>query len=262
MTEGINEKSGVEVGVPWSTKSAEEIEVARLMRAVAAVYYETRWVPVKTLYGGTAARLWSELRDACGLEPGHSPPVVEFDGTDHAELSAKLRAVLTSGVSDDTVKAMGKKIEEITCMVEDDLMYRMKDDLAPNLVTWVQEMARRTVEALLEGGPHSEDQMRRYLSCDKRDEDGKYHGWTGRFDPEGFGSRNQIDQHRIIHGELHESGCIRLRRDIVNAHADLLKNERILDLEDQVKSLVLAHNKAVAEKDDMWRRLGHLEPRS
>lgn len=135
-------------------------------------------------------------------------------------------------------------------------MYRVKDDLAPNLVSFVEDMAKKTVECLLQGNA---DQMRRYLSCEKRGDDGPYIGWTGRFNPGAWGARQDIaEQHPIIHGELFEQGCIRLRRDIVNAHADLLKNERIMDLEDQVKSLVAQVNKANREREAMWERVRHI----
>lgn len=169
------------------------------------------------------------------------------------EVSEALRRALAAGLSDDAVKALTKKVEDITIFIEDDIMYRLKDDMAPNLVSFVEEMAQRTVECLLEGNA---DQMRRYLSCEKRDSDGQYIGWTGRFNPGAWGARQHVvDQHPIIHGKLFEQGCVRLRRDIVNAHADLLKNERILDLEDQVRSLVEQVNKANAEKESALERL-------
>lgn len=169
------------------------------------------------------------------------------------DIAEALRASLAAGLSEEAVKALTKRVEDITCFIEDDIMYRLKDDMAPSLVSFVGEMARKTVECLLEGNA---DQMRRYLSCEKRDNDGQYIGWTGRFNPGTWGTRQHVvDQHPIIHGKLFEQGCIRLRRDIVNAHADLLKDERILDLEDQVRSLVEQVNKANAEKEKMWERV-------
>lgn len=171
----------------------------------------------------------------------------------HTEIADGLRKSLEAGLSESAVKALAKKVDDITCFIEDDIMYRLKDDMAPNLVSFVEEMARKTVECLLEGNA---DQMRRYLSCEKRDNDGQYIGWTGRFNPGGYGARQHIaDQHPVIHGELFEQGCVRLRRDIVNAHADLLKNERILDLEDQIRSLVEQVNKAKREKEEILERM-------
>lgn len=174
----------------------------------------------------------------------------------HTEIADGLRKSLEAGLSESAVKALAKKVDDITCFIEDDIMYRLKDDMAPNLVSFVEEMARKTVECLLEGNA---DQMRRYLSCEKRDNDGQYIGWTGRFNPGAWGARQHVvDQHPIIHGELFEQGCVRLRRDIVNAHADLLKDERILDLEDQVRSLVEQVNKAKREKEEILERMRSL----
>lgn len=174
----------------------------------------------------------------------------------HKEIADGLRKSLAAGLSEEAVKALTKKVEDITCFIEDDIMYRLKDEMAPNLVSYVEDMAQKTVECLLEGNA---DQMRRYLSCEKRDETGEYIGWTGRFNPGGWGARRNVEeQHPIIYGEFFEQGCIRLRRDIVNAHADLLKTERILDLEDQVRSLVEQVNKASAEKEKILERLRSL----
>lgn len=169
------------------------------------------------------------------------------------QIADSLQKALETGLTESAAKALAKKVEDITCFIEDDIMYRLKDDLAPNLTAFVEEMARKTVECLLEGNA---SQMRRYLSCEKRDDTGQYSGWTGRFNPGAWGSRREIsEQHPIIHGEFFEQGCIKLRREIVNAHADVIKDERILDLEDQVRSLVEQVNKANAEKDKMWERL-------
>jgi hypothetical protein len=169
------------------------------------------------------------------------------------EISDALHKSLAAGLSEEAVKALTKKVDDITCFIEDDIMYRLKDKMAPNLVSFVEDMARKTVECLLQGNA---DQMRRYLSCEKRDSSGEYTGWTGRFNPGAWGARRHIvDQHPVIHGKLFEQGCVQLRRDIVNAHADLLKDERILDLEDQVRSLVEQVNKANAEKEKVLDRL-------
>lgn len=168
------------------------------------------------------------------------------------DIADKLRTALEAGISDHTMKAVKKATDSIMCDIESDLMYRLKDELAPNLVAFVTDMAKRTVTSILEG---NENEMRRYLSC----ENPTY--WNGRSDTENaFTNPRKIEEwHRVIHGKLHESGCIALRHAIVEAHADLLKNERILDLEDQVKSLVAQVNKANAAKDEMWERARALQ---
>lgn len=158
----------------------------------------------------------------------------------------RLKEILADGVSDDAMKNVKKACEEIVSQVEDDLMWRIKDDLAPNLTSWVADMAQRAVEQMLAG---NDDQMRRYLSCDKRGPDGQYIGWTGRSD--GYGNPS----HSVIHGRLFEQGALELRKKVAQANEALIRDERIRDLEDQVKSLVEQVNKANAEKEEMWQRL-------
>ena len=105
-------------------------------------------------------------------------------------------------------------------------------------------MAQGAVEELLAGNV---EMMRFYLNCEKRGE--AYSGWTGRSD--GYTGPTSGLEHSVIHGKLHEYGCLALRKKIVEAFPDLLKDERARDLEDQVQSLI----KQLNEKDDLIRRL-------
>lgn len=167
-------------------------------------------------------------------------------------LQDALLAVLEAGFSDRALKSARKRASELVGDLETDLEWSLKDSLAPMLVGWVAGMAERAVEQLLAG---NEEQMRRYLSCEKRASDGKYLSWTGRNDDGSYPTNRPESRHPVIHGKLHESSVIELRRKIVDAHRDLLVSERIKDLEDQVKSLVAQVNQANAEKDRMWERL-------
>jgi hypothetical protein len=133
------------------------------------------------------------------------------------ELKDRLRDVLAAGVSDDAMKVIKKATDSILYDIEEDIQYRLKDELAPHLVAWVADMAAKAVEQMLEG---NEDQMRRYLSCEKRAEGGGYL-WTGRSDSP-YWTRNDAEGHPIIHGKLFEQGAVALRRKIVDAHRDLL----------------------------------------
>ena len=60
----------------------------------------------------------------------------------------------------------------------------------------------------------------------------------------------------IIHGRLFESGGIALRRQIVEAHADLLKNERIADLESVVEGLTAQVREAEVQLELCRKRNG------
>lgn len=169
-------------------------------------------------------------------------------------LRKALAESLAAGITDEAFEPIHRKLKSAVDDLEADFLYRLKDDLALNLAAHAADMAQCAVEMILEG---NEDQMRRYLSCEKRGEDGEYIGWTGRGDFKVPFIRNREDheQHPVIHGELFEQGAVALRKKIVDAHRDLLVNERILDLEDQVKSLVAQVNKAIAEKEAMWERV-------
>lgn len=159
------------------------------------------------------------------------------------DIAQRLKEALEKGISEDSMKSILKKVEDIRCEIEGDLQYRVRDELASNLVAFVCDMAERTVKAILDG---NEREMQRYLGCER----GK---WTGRSDSP-HSSRALGEWHPVIHGHLFEQGAVKLRHEIVAAHPDLIANERIKDLEDQVASLVLQVNKANSEKDKMWER--------
>jgi hypothetical protein len=168
-------------------------------------------------------------------------------------LKDELRACLEAAIADkDTEKTVNKAIEDVTYRLQSSVECALKDELAPMLAGWVAEMAERAIDQILKG---NEDQMRRYLGCEKRLADGSYIGWTGRDDCDYWGRKKEAHEwHPVIHGRMFEQGALELRKQVVNAHRELLVNERILDLEDQVKALVAQINKATAEKEEMWRR--------
>lgn len=161
----------------------------------------------------------------------------------HQEIADQLTESLQKGISDEAWKHIQKQVDSIKYDIESDLEYRIREDLAPNLARFVEDMAKKTVTAILEG---NEDQMRRYLGCE--------HGaWTGRSDSPEYGRKRAPEEwHPVIHGKLFETGAVALRHGIVAAHADLIANERIKDLEDQVMSLVAQVNKE-KEKFERFR---------
>lgn len=124
-----------------------------------------------------------------------------------------------------------KMLKDVATEFEDTLLWRLREDMPSHLASVAREAAAKAIEAVLDG---NEDELRRWLSCDS----GAY---TGRAS-EGYFARSQAEAHPIIHGKLFEQGAVALRKRIVDAHADLLKTERILDLEDQLRSVVIQHN--------------------
>jgi hypothetical protein len=133
------------------------------------------------------------------------------------EITERLADALEDGMSDELVKRVEKQVRDATADAmlgfEDDL----RDQLRMDLSRWAKRMFENAIEAILNG---DEETMRRALKC----EEGTYIGL-------------------VINSTLRENGPIGLRKRLVEAHAELLKNERILDLEDQVRSLVQQNNK-------------------
>jgi hypothetical protein len=165
-------------------------------------------------------------------------------------LTKALESALASALSDKAMEPFTKKVHTLASELEESLMWSLKDNLAGNLTSWVTDLAERAVTAMLEG---NENEMRRYLSCEKRGPDGEYIGWTGRSD--GQSNRLNKNWHPVIHGRLFEQGAVALRKKVAEANEALIRDERIIDLQDQIKSLVFQVNKANAEKEEMWQRL-------
>lgn len=138
------------------------------------------------------------------------------------EVRWKLSDAIETGMTDEVMGRVKKKFREAMEDLESDLDYGLKERLSSNLADFICSSAERAVEQLLAG---NEDRMRSYLHA----KDG---GYTGR-----------ERDHQVIHGRLFETGPMELRKQIVEAHAELLKTERILDLESQVRSLVDQVNK-------------------
>lgn len=168
------------------------------------------------------------------------------------ELRNAFEQEISKGLTEKAIEGLQKDLRKVVDSFEDDFMWNLKDNLAYNLTAYVADMAERAVEQMLAG---NDDQMRRYLSCDKRGEDGEYICFTGRSDGAHYGrKREDHEQHPIIHGRLFEQGAVELRKKIAQANEALIRDERILDLEDQIKSLVAQVNKANAEKERMSER--------
>ena len=138
-------------------------------------------------------------------------------------------------------KAKGKLLDDIW----QDMEYGVISRMSETIEDFVRGMAGRVITEMLEG---REDQMRRYLKLD---------GYTGRHagQSEFVRSRGVGDTHPVIHGELFETGAIALRKKVAQAHPELIRCERIKDLEDQVSSLVAQIRQKDAENETLRERL-------
>lgn len=169
-------------------------------------------------------------------------------------LSDALEQSFANGLTEKSIECFQEDARKLADSIVDDLEWRIRDELAMQLCGQVIMMAERAVEAMLSG---NENEMRRWLSCDKRGPDHEYIGWTGRSD--GYGGRKDEEWHPVIHGRLFEQGAVELRKRVAQANETLVRDERIRDLEDQLKSVVAQLNKANAEKEAMWQRVRELQ---
>jgi len=149
------------------------------------------------------------------------------------KLAHEIGDVVEAAFTDDAIKKIKKHVEEITSELQDDIEWRLKSDVAANLGSHVAQAVERTIEAIIKG---NEAEMRRYLSCDPY--------WNGR-----------SHQHSVIHGKLFESGPLELRRLMAEAHPELIRNERIADLEKLVDDLTAQVNKLQADNDRLYQRM-------
>jgi len=155
-----------------------------------------------------------------------------------ADLAQELRGALTGWLGGDAIEKFQKKLRDLSDDFVADLEFTAKDQLAPSLSAWVEELAKRAVDSILRG---NEAEMRRYLGCDRG-------GWTGRSDSPEYGRKREPHEwHPVIHGRLFEHDPVKLRHEIVAANRDLITDERVKDLEDQVTALVARVNQKQAE---------------
>lgn len=155
-------------------------------------------------------------------------------------IAERLEEVLWGAINSERLKGFIEEIRKVSASMEQDIEYYIKDNLSYNLASFVEDMANGVVTSILNG---DEEEMRRFLQC-------RENGWTGR-----------DREHPIIRGEMFEQGAISLRKKIVDAYPDLLKTERILDLEDQLKSAVKMNNKLESELRDSNRESADLRRR-
>jgi hypothetical protein len=132
-----------------------------------------------------------------------------------------------------------KDMLKISDSMIEDIEYTIRDNLAYNLNSYIQYEVNRIINRILDGDYH---EMIRQLKCDTNSYNGRSDGFTFV----------NTDLHPIIHGKMHEEEYIALRRKILEKHKDLIVDQRILDLQDQVSSLVKQYND-LQSKFDQYR---------
>ncbi len=143
-----------------------------------------------------------------------TPP---FNADDFADAFQK---GVEASLTDDRLGGIRKAFDGMYDSFINDLYTNVRDQMGYWLVEHATRCANDAVEAMLDG---NENKLRYYLQCTDK-------GYNPRENYAGYGGP-------LIHGKLSEYGGIGIRHKIVDAYPDLLKNERILDLEAQVEAL-------------------------
>jgi len=138
----------------------------------------------------------------------------------------QLSRSLNAGLTEEGAARVKKQAEDILREVLEDIEWRLETDSAVNIAWHVQDLFKRGFEAMLEG---NEEEFRRHIYAS---------GYTGR-DHSNLGP--------VVHGRLFEGGPLKLRRRLAQAYPELIRNERIADLESHVEALVEQVNKLEAE---------------
>jgi len=139
------------------------------------------------------------------------------DNSPISQFTLQLAESLEAGLTEEGAERVKRQAKDILGDVLEDIQWRLQDDAASNIAFHVQDLFKRGFEAMMEG---NEQEFRRWIYAG-----GAY---TGR---ENHGLRP------VIHGELFEPNPIQLRRKLVEAYPELLRDERVKDLEYQVEQL-------------------------
>ena len=135
-------------------------------------------------------------------------------------------------------EARRKAIKEAVEAIIDDEYDRLDDYAEEHLRNVAASRAEHFLERVLEG---DEDAVRQLLGDNHSD----------RYRTSGYDSGKPWAE--LIHGRVFETGGIRLRRKIVEAHPELLRNERIADLESIIDGLTQQIGKLERQVDELCR---------
>lgn len=131
----------------------------------------------------------------------------------------EIRDALDAVIADADMAKLEKQAQAIADEIASTVEYNIKENLASWLADHVRSNAEAAIEAILAGNEH---EARRRLSLK----------------PDAYYDGRDFKPWFNTSSRLHESSPVELRRKIVEAHRDLITDERIADLEAQLKGLV------------------------
>ncbi len=125
----------------------------------------------------------------------------------------KDESVAKSFISEKRIKKIRGELKELF----DDELFNLEDYAGQHISEVAFQRANRFIERVLDGDIDAAGSI---FGCD----------WPGRYVGTGFADEGK-PWAKLIHGNLNLTGTMALRKKLVEAHADLLTNERIKDLE-------------------------------
>ena len=154
--------------------------------------------------------------------------------SDVHDYSEEKPEIVKAFLDDRSRKQLKKEVGEII----DEEFDRLEEYANDSISDTAAGRAEAFVERVLEG----DDDAARVLFVSRSD---RYR--TGGYD-------NGKPWAHLIHGRLFETRGIQLRRKIVEAHADLIRNERIADLESIIEGLEIQIREQDARISELERR--------
>jgi|14BtaG_2_1085337.scaffolds.fasta_scaffold40480_3 hypothetical protein len=146
-----------------------------------------------------------------------------------AELDKEADAVAKTYLTEARKEAIKK---ELIGLVDDEYYY-LETEAANFILNTAVDHSNKFLRRVMQGdGMAAKELLGQKYGCDRYVRGGYNEGepWA-----------------KLIHGKLHEPDGVKLRREIVEAFPDLLKDERVLDLESVVDGLTRQLRKAEAE---------------
>lgn len=158
----------------------------------------------------------------------------------------EIRAALDLEIGEQDFKKLEKQARDLADEIAEGLLWNLKDNLGDWIASEIRSHAKQAVEAIIAGNM---PEARRYLGLAPEGHDGR--DW---FDRPWFDTSSR----------LHEFGGVALRRAIVEAHRDLITDERIADLEGQLKGLCqkfysMEHGELPRLRQKLWEAEHELE---
>lgn len=159
--------------------------------------------------------------------------------TSYDELSEDLDETTARILTPELTDALKKKLSQELNPIWENAVNEVLEGASESVSRVASDRAKKFLEAVLAGDANAAKNLFGLSGFTGRERDRNNRGLSG------LGP--------VFHGEIFESEPIKLRRQLVETHADLLRNARIDDLEDQVEAMRAQIAKLQKEIDTRWR---------